>query len=813
MHLPAPLLCLGMMTSLALGPGVVAQATTAPPAKTMELSDDLLEGRFIYLRSGAPIMLQASPLYAAALAPDALKQTGPLTPPDGLELDPRGDRPDLIERGVTLFRVPRTVAPRGLDTKATPDAWQLALGSSLPSQPVFEHGAALRIPSDEVIVAFPPATTLEDAKRLLSGSWEELKARQLRKFRPGAFICVLREASDGRAFEVSRQLAQVEGVLWAEPSFINIYLETPGDAPDDRVQFSLFSSKTQHQMLESKFVTMKLNTLHDLGHDVWQVAIDGHFEDDFDKWIVARDDGANRVLPVAVKERSHDGRRSVFMSGKGLAANEPPDPYLERAGSYLIGPTFNLAAYAEVYVELWFWARFEDPVGAPRQVHDFGRVLLFDVASEEYVHEHPIAPVGPTGDLTRGPGTDDGWRKLLFRVPPEKLANPLQLHVHFYSDDLDGADGLYVDDIRVLFKTGDDAGDPFCHDPAALQQYAIMPLGQIAGRPAPEDPRAGAAAGWLGGIPDQGVIVALLDDGVERGHPDLAFWEPEKDDDTGAAEVGEELFPGEPVCPEDRHGTACAGVLGAIANNGIGIAGVAPGALLLPLHRGIDDISIVRAIDAAVEHRAQVLVIPWGWSGAAPETITRAILDALDAATTVVAAAGDGVHRPYSDAVDYPCLLSASTSLICVGASSIAGELKGPASADGLYWWSSAVDRTGPDLLAPGTWLHATDRRGPLGYNDGSRDLPSDWTDEFAGTGASACFVGGVAALMATHDPLLQPEELKRMITASATELPSTPGRPDGLRLVAPKAAAQAAIESAEARARESDSSEATSDR
>jgi subtilisin family serine protease len=159
------------------------------------------------------------------------------------------------------------------------------------------------------------------------------------------------------------------------------------------------------------------------------------------------------------------------------------------------------------------------------------------------------------------------------------------------------------------------------------------------------------------------------------------------------------------------------------------------------------------------------------------------------------------VHRPYSDAVDYPCALSASTPLICVGASSVAGEPKQSASADGLYWWKSAEDEAGPDLLAPGTWLHTTDRQGPLGYNDGSGDLPPDWTDGFAGTGASACYVGGVASLMASHDPLLRPEELKRLITATATKLPSSSASGKRSRLVAPKAAAQAAIASAAARA------------
>lgn len=741
----------------------LALVASSPLAAEDTAQDDPLKGRFSILRSGAPIPIQASPLYSAVLMPDTKEDKGLATPPEGLELDPRGNRPDLIERGLTLFRVPNTVAPRGLDKPPQTDAWQAALGSGLPVQPVFEHGAALRIPSDEVLVGFDPSTTLEDAKRLLSSTWDDLDAQELREFRPGTFVCKLRKATTGRVFEASRMLLEVAGVRWAEPSFINIHLETPGDAPDDRVQFRLPSSLTQRHLLESNFVTIKVNTLHhDPAGDVWQVAVDGHFEDDIDKWVAAREAGAGRILPVVVKDRQHGGKRSVYMSGRGLGANTPPDPYLEGAGSYLVGPTFNLASHAETYVELWFWARFEDPSTEPRQVYDFGRVLLYDVGSEEYVYEHPIAPVGPTGDLTQGPGTDSGWRKLMFRIPPEHLASPLQVHVNFHSDELDGAEGLYVDDIRVLYKAGPDA-----------------------------------AAAWSPGLTDKDVIVALLDDGVERNHPDLAFWEPNKDADLS----DDALFPGEPVAAEDRHGTACAGVLGALASNG-GVVGVAPGALLLPLHRGVDDISIVRAIDAAVRHGAQVLVIPWGWTGAAPEVITRAIADAIGAGMTVVAAAGDGVHRPYSDTIDYPCSLSDSTALICVGASSIAGEPKGFASADGQYWWRSAESSTGPDLLAPGTWLRATDRRGRLGYNAGSQSPGADWTDGFSGTGASACYVGGVAALMVSHDPPLEPAQVKQMIVSTGATLPTSTGRLSELRLVTPKAAVRAAIESAEKRER-----------
>jgi len=799
----------------------MASLAVAPQsAGSEELLDDPSDGRFVYFHTAAPITLQASPLYAAALVPSISSHRGPMTPPDGLELDPRGDRPDLIERGLTLFRVPNSTAPRGLDTTPPADAWQITQASGLPAQPVFEHGAALRIPSDEVIVAFDPVTTREQARRILSGTWDDLDARRLQEFRPGIFICQLRDARDGRAFEVSRLVSKVEGVLWAEPSFINVHLETPGGQPAGVSLPSIPTLMTHQQELQSDYVNRMLpHSKRDPKGNVWRVAIDGHFEFGIDEWTVAREEGSNRILPDVVKHRTHGGERAVFMSGKGLGANDPHDPYSEGASSYLMSPLFGLAGSREVFVEMWFWARFEDPVDAPRRVYDLGRLLLYDVEAKTYVYEYPIVPIGASGDLTSGP-TDRGWRKLMFRVPIRVLERPLQLRVHFYSDGVGGAEGLYVDDIRVLLRF-DDGDDPFSDAADAQNQYSIVPRGQIASRPTPEDPSIDASAAWTVGMPRQKVIVALLDDGVDRGHPDLAFWEPEdeEEDESGGEQQansdapGEvEMFPGEPVSPGDNHGTACAGVLGAVSNNGIGIAGVAPGALLLPLHRGIDDLSIVRAIDAAVAYGAHVLVIPWGWTGAAPEVITRAILDAIDTGVTVVAAAGDGVHRPYSEAVDYPCLLGDSTSLICVGSSGIAGEPKGWASEDGLYWWRSAADETGPDLLAPGTWLHATDRRGPFGYNEGSGEVPPNWTDEFAGTGASACYVGGVATLMASHDPLLRPEELKRLVVDTATKLPWSTTSGGELLLVAPKEAALAAVESATDRERGSGLGEAATD-
>jgi subtilisin family serine protease len=394
--------------------------------------------------------------------------------------------------------------------------------------------------------------------------------------------------------------------------------------------------------------------------------------------------------------------------------------------------------------------------------------------------------------MTRDPLTDRGWRRLLFRVPVALRSRPLQLVVQFVSDGSGAAEGLYVDDIRVLMTRGKPGFTP-ADDPLVRQQYVLASNTQIAGRPTETDPAVCAAAAWKAGFSYGDLRIAVLDDGVERGHPDLALVEGD-----GTEEA---LPPGEPLNPEDRHGTACAGVLGAVANNAAGIAGVAPGAPVLSIRRGVDDASIALAIDEAVRRRARILLLPWGWSGAPSATITRAIGDAIAAGTIVVAAAGDAGGRvPDTGRVDFPCILGASTPLICVGASSPAGEPKGPASADGLYWWSSKTGDREPAVLAPGTWLLATDRRGAIGYNDGSDRIAVGWTGAFGGTGAAACVVAGVATLVLSHDPALNPAETKALLLRTSSEAISGKGRRGGDRVVNAEAAVRAAVESAERR-------------
>jgi subtilisin family serine protease len=73
---------------------------------------------------------------------------------------------------------------------------------------------------------------------------------------------------------------------------------------------------------------------------------------------------------------------------------------------------------------------------------------------------------------------------------------------------------------------------------------------------------AGHAQRWSSGA---NVSVALIDTGVDARHPDLAGRVAEQRDFVGSGEPG-----------RDRHGTEVAGIIAAVANNRVGIVGIAP---------------------------------------------------------------------------------------------------------------------------------------------------------------------------------------------------------------------------------------------
>ncbi|MGE5720997.1 MAG: S8 family peptidase, partial [Sphingomonadales bacterium] len=132
----------------------------------------------------------------------------------------------------------------------------------------------------------------------------------------------------------------------------------------------------------------------------------------------------------------------------------------------------------------------------------------------------------------------------------------------------------------------------------------------------------------------RGVRVAIVDSRVETNHPDL----------TGQF-VAEKDFVDGRAGPPEQHGTEVAGVIGAKEGNGIGIAGIAPGARLMALRACwqtavgptlCDTLSLARALQYAIENRAQVINL--SLSGPPAVLLTKLVAIALARNTTIVAA-------------------------------------------------------------------------------------------------------------------------------------------------------------------------------
>jgi subtilisin family serine protease len=132
------------------------------------------------------------------------------------------------------------------------------------------------------------------------------------------------------------------------------------------------------------------------------------------------------------------------------------------------------------------------------------------------------------------------------------------------------------------------------------------------------------------------VRVAIVDSGVEQAHPDLA----------GQVLAAENFVDGQPFAAE-MHGTAVAGIIAAHADNGIGIAGVAPGARLLALRacwqQSMADtlctsLSLAKALQFALAERAEI--VNMSLSGPKDRLLDR-LIDVLQARGISVVAAAD----------------------------------------------------------------------------------------------------------------------------------------------------------------------------
>jgi subtilisin family serine protease len=195
-------------------------------------------------------------------------------------------------------------------------------------------------------------------------------------------------------------------------------------------------------------------------------------------------------------------------------------------------------------------------------------------------------------------------------------------------------------------------------------------------------------------------VIAIVDTGVDLSHPDLAanLWTG-----TGGVKGFDAIDSGSDPDDYEFHGTHVAGTAAASADNGIGIAGVAPNAQIMPV-RALDgngsgtSADIADGILFAAANGADVINLSFGRSGTDDSAMSTAITAAEAAEAVVVAAAGnDGENNDLQPTV--PCSLP-NANIICVAAVNQAGGIPGFSN-----FGTSSVDvgAPGTDILSAKT--------------------------------------------------------------------------------------------------------------
>jgi serine protease len=332
-----------------------------------------------------------------------------------------------------------------------------------------------------------------------------------------------------------------------------------------------------------------------------------------------------------------------------------------------------------------------------------------------------------------------------------------------------------------------------------------------------------AVSAWSITTGSTGIVIADVDTGVRFEHPDLQRagfggrllpgydfvsedlnpttgtalgtyliandgdgWDPDPSDPgdwIDAADQTNILFPASscPIADSSWHGTRVMGLLGALTNNDVGVAGMTWSAFLLPIRAlgkcGGYDSDIIAGMQWAVgmaatgvpdnPYPADLVNLSVGASGSCPSAYADAVATITSMGVLIVASAGNA-----SGPVDAPGN--------CAGVLGVAG-LRNVGTKVGYSSFGPQVGISAPagNCVNPsGPCLRSIDTTTNSGLTVPAQSIYTNELNPNLGTSFAAPIVTGIAALMRAVNANLMPAQLIARLQASASPFPQPAGLP-----------------------------------
>lgn len=392
----------------------------------------------------------------------------------------------------------------------------------------------------------------------------------------------------------------------------------------------------------------------------------------------------------------------------------------------------------------------------------------------------------------------------LLRVTEASQLDALKMANRYHENDM--MEFAHPDFVRVIIRRQ----SVLPNDPLFGNQWHLHNTGLSGGT---VDADIDAPLAWDITRGNANVVIAVIDDGFDMTHPDLApnLWvnpgEPRNglDDDgntfiddingwdfkgcTAASPCGDnDPGPG----ATDNHGTAVAGVAVARGDNAIGVSGSAPNCSFMPLRLGSTDFAHGIAFDYARSMGAQIITNSWGYPIGTP--IPMNVSTAINNAATngrgglgcVILFAMTNGNR--NDCTGIPDMSSLPNVIAVSGSTN--QDRKVVKSAFGNCMDVLAPTHRGYSAADPYTGtlnITTTDRQGISGYNNSNplctaglaETADRNYTNCFGGTSSATPLTAGIAGLILTAKPNLTRLEVQRLLQDTADKIEDSAGKYD----------------------------------